>query len=65
MDTIGMQTQQWYWCLDHGRVEPVAGCRGEVRMGPYRSRDEAEHWKDRLVERNEAWEAEDKRWEEG
>ena len=32
-------------------------------LGPYPSKDEAEHWRDRLEERNEAWERADKEWE--
>jgi len=33
------------------------------RLGPYDSRDEAEHWRERVEQRNAAWEAEDRRWE--
>jgi hypothetical protein len=53
---------EWYWCLEHKAVEGADGCRAEVRMGPYRTRAEAEHWKDKVEARNEAWEAEDRRW---
>lgn len=55
----------WYWCLDHRRAEPRFGCRAEVRMGPYASKEEAEHWRERLDARNETWDAEDERWENG
>ena len=54
-----VDTAQWYWCLDHVRVEPQAGCRAEVRMGPYASAEVAAHWRERVAARNEAWDAAD------
>jgi hypothetical protein len=56
---VADRRDQWYWCLDHGRVEPREGCRAEVRMGPYATREEAEHWRERVAQRNEAWDAAD------
>lgn len=53
---------EYYWCLEHKAVEGPDGCRAEIRMGPYPTREAAEHWKDRVEERNEAWAAEDRRW---
>jgi hypothetical protein len=32
-------------------------------MGPYESKEAAEHWKERLDARNDEWEKEDERWE--
>jgi hypothetical protein len=56
---------QFYWCLDHERVEGADGCAPDRRMGPYESSDAAAHWKDRVEARNEKWDAEDEEWEEG
>ncbi|MDQ6649049.1 MAG: hypothetical protein M3Z02_02850 [Actinomycetota bacterium] len=55
----------FYYCLKHKAVEPKAGCKGEDRLGPYKTRAEAEKALDRVAERNEEWEAEDRRWKEG
>ena len=53
----------WYWCLKHGRAEGAEGtCPPEDRMGPYESREEAEHWKDRVEARNDKWDEEDREW---
>lgn len=50
--------------MRHGRAEPESeACRMWDRLGPYGSRDEAEHWRERVEQRNAAWEAEDRRWE--
>ena len=55
---------RYYWCLSHHRVETGDDvCRAANRLGPYNSGDEAEHALDRVRERNEAWDAEDARWE--
>jgi hypothetical protein len=32
-------------------------------MGPYESRDAAEHWRERVEARNEKWDREDREWE--
>ena len=56
--------EEWYWCLRHGRAEPAAeACREEDRLGPYESRDAAEHWRERVAERNAEWREEDRRWQ--
>ena len=58
------ESRSWYWCLDHKRVEPEDdACPPDRCMGPYKSRDEAAHWRDKVEARNEAWEQEDRRWE--
>ena len=58
------ETKQWYWCLRHQRVESEdTGCANDQRMGPYPSADAAEHWKDKVESRNEAWDEEDRKWE--
>jgi hypothetical protein len=57
---------EFYWCLDHNRVEGAdSPCPPDRRMGPYESQDAAEQWNERVESRNEQWDAEDKAWEEG
>lgn len=56
----------WYWCLAHKKAEPAeGGCANDQRMGPYPTAEEATHWKEKVEERNQVWEDEDRRWEEG
>ena len=55
---------QFYWCTDHQRVEPATeACGMDRRIGPFDSVEAAEHWQDRVDQRNEAWEASDRAWE--
>lgn len=55
---------EWYWCLEHERAEAAdEACGAAQRLGPYRSKEEATHWQERVEARNEAWEEEDRRWE--
>ncbi len=51
--------EQWYWCLKHNAVEPRGGCRDADRMGPYPTPEAARNWREKVAERNEAWDAED------
>ena len=51
--------QHWWYCLRHNRVEPDDGCPGKNRLGPYPTREAAEHALDTVHERNEEWEAAD------
>ena len=46
---------QWYYCLDHKRVEPLNGCRAEVRLGPYDTREEAARALEKVEQRNLEW----------
>jgi hypothetical protein len=64
MTTTDAESDTWYWCLRHSRVERAAdsNCPPEDRMGPYESKEAAERWKDRVDARNDKWEAEDKAW---
>ena len=56
--------ERYYWCLSHQRVESEADmCPGRDRLGPYDSAAEAEQAIAKVQERNEAWDAEDERWE--
>ena len=58
-----MAEDEWYWCLDHKAAEPAdRACSAEHRMGPYASRDAAEHWRDQVARRNDKWDREDREW---
>ena len=48
---------QWFYCLKHHRVEEPLGCKAKDRLGPYPTREEAEHALEKVKERNEAWRA--------
>lgn len=56
-----MDTQQrWYFCTRHQTVEPEDGpCPGKDRLGPYATREEAEHALETVRRRNEEWDAAD------
>ena len=57
---------RWYWCLDHEAAETEdSACPPSRRWGPYATRAEAEHWKERVAARNDEWEAADEAWEDG
>jgi hypothetical protein len=58
-----MADTEWYYCLDHKIVEPKAGCRSVNRFGPYATREEAERALEKVAERNEEWEQQDREWE--
>ena len=51
-----MAEGQYYWCLEHHRVEPYEGCRAADRLGPYDTADEARHALETVQQRNEQWE---------
>ena len=54
----------YYWCTRHNRVESGDQvCPARHRLGPYDTKAEAERALEIVRERNEAWEAEDARWE--
>ena len=60
----GSEEKAWYWCLRHKAPEREGeGCSLDQKMGPYPSREAAEHWKEKVEARNEAWEEEDREWE--
>lgn len=51
---------EWYWCMTHEAAEPAdTPCPPNQRMGPYPSREAAEHWKSRVAQQNEAWDRAD------
>lgn len=52
----------WWWCMSHAAVEHGAGCRGSDRLGPYPTAEAAEHWRERVEQRNDAWDEQDREW---
>lgn len=48
--------QEWYFCLEHGTVEPREGCSILDRMGPYPTKEEAARALETSKQRNQAWE---------
>jgi hypothetical protein len=59
-----MSVNEWYWCQQHNAAEPAdRACPPDRRLGPYPSREAAEHWKDTVDARNEKWDAEDEAWD--
>jgi hypothetical protein len=51
--------------MKHNTVEPVEGCAERHRLGPYGTREEAEHALQSVAEREARLSAEDKAWDEG
>lgn len=50
--------QRWYFCVRHQTVEDENGtCPGKDRLGPYPTREAAEHALDTVRERNQEWDA--------
>ncbi|WP_019545977.1 hypothetical protein [Streptomyces sulphureus] len=54
---------EWYYCLEHGKVEEGPECPAKNRLGPYASREEAGHAREIAQERNAEWEN-DPRWQD-
>jgi hypothetical protein len=58
------EAPQYYWCRGHDRVERAdEACGMDRRIGPFDTPEQAEHWQDRVEQRNEDWEAADRAWE--
>lgn len=55
--------EEWYYCVDHGTVEPRLGCRVTERLGPYPTREQAANALATVERRNEAWD-EDPDWDD-
>ena len=62
---VAMSTSEteWYWDLER-KVAVPADERGpgDHMLGPYRTKGEAENWKSKSESRNDAWDADDERW---
>lgn len=50
---------EWYYCSKHDRAETLDECNQLDRMGPYPTRDDAEHWRELVARRNKSWDDED------
>lgn len=55
---------KYYYNLSTGAVEEGRQSRGEDLMGPYDTREEAQHALQIAAARNEEWEQEDKEWKD-
>jgi hypothetical protein len=59
-----MTDEQWYWNIKKGRaVAASERGRADELLGPYPTKEDAEHWRDHVEARNEAWEQADREWE--
>lgn len=54
---------EWYYCLEHGKVEEGPQCPSKDRMGPYPTPSDAEHAMRTAGERNKEWEN-DPQWKD-
>jgi hypothetical protein len=54
----------WFFCIKHHAVETRDGCAERHRLGPYDTREEAEHALQSVAERNEKLDAEDRAWKD-
>ncbi|MBN9105434.1 MAG: hypothetical protein J0I14_10565 [Propionibacteriaceae bacterium] len=59
-----MSPDGWYYCLTHHTVEPFEGCKALDRLGPYPTPEDAAHALERVAERNEVWDEEDRAWDD-
>jgi hypothetical protein len=57
IDHMSGEPEYWF-CLKHHTVEGREGCKAKDRLGPYASRQEAEHALQKVAERNEEWDEE-------
>ncbi len=49
---------EWFYCVKHGAVEQGPQCPSRNRMGPYASREQAQHAMSTVAERNQEWDRE-------
>ena len=59
-----MSDEQWFYCLKHGTVEPIEGCRAADRLGPYPDRETAARALEIARERTEEADRADREWAE-
>ncbi|UGQ10615.1 hypothetical protein LO772_27825 [Yinghuangia sp. ASG 101] len=55
---------KWYYCLRHATAEEGAGCRAADRLGPYESRQAAEHALESAAERTRTEDRRDADWDD-
>jgi hypothetical protein len=58
--TVG-KPGEWYYCLKHQKAEEGPECPALNRLGPYATREEAQHAIETVSERNREWDN-DPRW---
>ncbi|MCX5139865.1 MULTISPECIES: hypothetical protein [unclassified Streptomyces] len=58
--TVG-KPGEWFYCLEHKKVEEGPECPAKDRFGPYTSRQEAQHAMETAQARNLEWET-DPKW---
>jgi hypothetical protein len=59
----GGKPGEWYYCIQHGKVEEGPECPAKDRMGPYGTAAEASRAMEKAGERNAEWEN-DPRWQD-
>jgi hypothetical protein len=57
--------EEWYYCIEHKTVEPKFGCRITTRIGPFPTRTEAANAVEKVKERNDDWEEDDRVFNDG
>lgn len=58
-----MSDDRWYWSLTRKQAVPADDReRAEEVLGPYATREDAEHWRERVDANNEEWDAADAEW---
>lgn len=56
-------SEQWGWDLHQGQaVRWDQRGPGEDVLGPYPSKEAAEHWREQVEQRNERWDGDDDAW---
>ncbi|HEX7131114.1 MAG TPA: hypothetical protein VF228_00980 [Iamia sp.] len=56
--------EQWWWDLTHARAVTSDERPRDIEvLGPYPTKEAAEDWRSTTKARNDAWDAEDARWE--
>jgi hypothetical protein len=50
-----MPSGHFWFCVKHHQVEPDVGCGPADRLGPYPTREDAEHALEKVQQRNEEW----------
>lgn len=57
-------SRAYYYNLETGRVEHGLVSDWTDRLGPYRTHEEAANALERAKQRNEAWEEQDRKWDD-
>ena len=60
-----MTEQQWFYCLNHHKVEPPEACRAIDRLGPYPDPETAARALEIARKRTEEADRWDREWWEG